>query len=94
MSATQIHQHLDEPERILVFTPDEFILVIVVAIIGFAMGHLLLGLGGAFLAWQLVQKAKAGLSLRRLLGRMYWILPPVMLGMKRSPDSVFREWVG
>lgn len=94
MSGNQIPQHLDEPERILIFTPDEFILVFSVVGFFFFIGELVWGLVAAFLIFQLYSKAKAGLSMRRLIGRMYWIVPPQMLGLSRSPDSVIREWVG
>lgn len=94
MSGNLIPQYLDEPERILVFTPDEFVLVVICLGAGVLTGHFLIGLIAAFFLWQGVQKAKAGLSLRRLMGRLYWLFPPAMMGLKRSPDSAMREWVG
>ncbi|GLK53529.1 MULTISPECIES: type IV conjugative transfer system protein TraL [Alphaproteobacteria] len=94
MSGNLIPQRLDEPERILIFTPVEFVIVVLCLGTGLLSGHVLIGLIAALLFWQGYQKAKAGLSLQRLFGRMYWLLPPRFVGLRRSPDAALREWVG
>ena len=94
MSGIQIPQHLDEPGRVLWMTPDEAI-VTTTAVLGcFMMGWFIQGLVAAFLVNQLMTKAKAGLSLQSVLARLYWWVPPQLMGMKRSPDAVVREYQG
>tara|TARA_R110000744_G_scaffold91550_3_gene177586 strand:- start:15141 stop:15425 length:285 start_codon:yes stop_codon:yes gene_type:complete len=94
MSGIQIPQHLDEPGRVLWMTPDEAV-VTTAAVLGcFIMGWLIQGLVAAFFIHHVLRKAKAGLSLRSVLARIYWWVPPKLLGMKRSPDAVIREFQG
>lgn len=94
MEPVQIPQHLDEPERILLFTPDEFILLIVVVGFGFVFKMFFGAIIAGFVAFRAYSKFKAGFSLRRLLARLYWAAPVRMIGLRRSPDAIIREWVG
>lgn len=94
MEPVQIPQHLDEPERILLFTPDEFILLIVVVGLGFIFKLFFLSIAAGFVVFRLYSKFKAGFSLRRLLARLYWAMPVRVMGLRRTPDAVIREWVG
>ena len=94
MSGIQIPQHLDEPGRVLWMTPDEAVLTTLAVLGCFMMGWYVQGLVTAFFLHQGMTKAKAGLSLQSVLARVYWWLPPQLLGMKRSPDAVIREYQG
>jgi len=94
MDGTKVPQYLDEPERILIFTPDEFI-VCTCVFVGFVLAWKpFIGIIATFLLYQLYTKAKAGLSAQRVWARAYWFIPVSVMSMKRSPDSVIREWVG
>lgn len=94
MIANRIPQHLDEPERILIFTPDEVILCSVVLVGFFAAGMMLWGMVGSVVVYVVYGKYRAGLSVRRMMARVYWTLPVSMIGFRRCPDSSIREWVG
>lgn len=94
MGGIQIPQHLDEPGRVLWMTPDEAVLTTLAVLGCFMMGWYVQGLVAAFFLHQGMTKAKAGLSLQSVLARVYWWLPPQLLGMKRSPDAVIREYQG
>ena len=75
-------------------TPDEAIVTTTTVLGCFMMGWFIQGLVAAFLVNQVMTKAKAGLSVQSVFARLYWWLPPQLLGMKRSPDAIVREYQG
>lgn len=89
-----IPQHLDEPDRYAIFTADEFFVIAFTMMLSIALDKLLIGIFGTFVALYFYNKVKAGLSLRRVLMKVYWHAPPGVLGIKRAPDSVIRHWIG
>ena len=91
---TRIPQHLDEPERYFIFTPDELIVVVGPLVVLTIVTNFLIGLlvgAGAF--WTL-RRLKRGGSLNGLLRAAYWLLPSTTFGLKRTPPSDERLLVG
>jgi conjugal transfer pilus assembly protein TraL len=91
---TEIPQLLDEPDRIILFTPDEFAVLALIIFGSIPLGQLFWGILGAFVSLYFYIKFKAGFSLRRLLMRAYWFVPVRVMGLSRSPESVLRHWAG
>lgn len=89
-----IPQYLDEPERFLIFTPDELIAVVVplaicTVVLNFAYGLVIAGI----IFWCL-RKVKQGGGLQRLLWIGYWLLPADVTQLKATPPSHLREMAG
>ena len=90
----KVVEYLDEPERILFFTIDEFLSFIIPMGVGLGSHHsgfgLLIGLLGLFF----IKKFKAndgGSFLQRL---MYWYLPLKFGKLKYTPPSYLRDFIG
>ncbi|GGH04966.1 type IV conjugative transfer system protein TraL (plasmid) [Glycocaulis abyssi] len=94
MAGTRLYQMLDEPDRFLIFTIDEFLLLAGCLVIGFGFGMPITGIVTFVVSWNVWKRAKRGLSIRNLIASLYWVLPAHMVRLRRSPDSVIREWVG
>lgn len=91
---TYIPQYLDEPERFLVFTPDELIGVVVPLAIGTIVANFAYGLVGGLLVFFGLRKLKQGGGLNRLLWIGYWHLPADVTRLKATPPSHLREMAG
>jgi conjugal transfer pilus assembly protein TraL len=89
-----IPQYLDEPERYIVFTPDEAIAAIVPLAVLSALANFAIGLVGAAAAVLALRKFKEGGPLHRLLWRAYWLAPPGVLKTKATPPSHLRQLAG
>ena len=89
-----IPQHLDEPERYFIFTPDELGVVILPLCIGTILFNFLVGLGFASFGFWAFRKFKKGQGLHRLMHMAYWILPSDILRLRATPPSHLRELVG
>ena len=94
MSGSNIPQHLDEPERMILFTLDEFIVICMISVSGLLIDKLLEGIVAAFLFYYFYLKLKAGFSPSYFKRKIYWYFPSSMLQLKRSPDSLIREFIG
>lgn len=91
---TRIPQHLDEPERYFIFTPDELIAVVVPLLVLTIVTNFLVGvLVGASAFWVL-RRLKRGGGLNHLLWAAYWLLPSSTFGLKQTPPSDERLLVG
>lgn len=91
---TSIPKYLDEPERLLFWTIDEFIALIVPIVFGFAIGVFWLGLVLSPLSSGLLMKTKKRRSPGAFLSRCYWYLPSSLVPLKAVPLSHQRVWVG
>ena len=94
MKDSYIPQHLDEPERYLVFTPDELAVLalplgILTIVANFLVG-LIVGMAGVWL----LRKIKKGAGLNGLLWMAYWLLPSEIFRLKATPPSHLRELAG
>ena len=85
---------LDEPERIGLWTMDEFIAMAGPFVIGILTQHILLGIVFGTLGWWVLRKAKAGRAGSWLLHMAYWHLPPGGTGVRTVPPSHLRLMAG
>ena len=94
MKDTYIPQHLDAPERYLVFTPDELAVVVAPLLICILVFNFLVGLVVAGTCLWALRKFKQGSSLSRLKWATYWLLPSDVFRLKATPPSHLRELAG
>lgn len=85
---------LDEPERIGLWTMDEFIAMAGPFVIGILTQHILFGIVFGTLGWWVLRKAKAGRAGSWLLHMAYWHLPPGVTGVRTVPPSHLRLMAG
>jgi conjugal transfer pilus assembly protein TraL len=90
----RLHRFLDEPERILLWTPDEFIALILPLAIGTVVVNGLVGVIAGVVCWQLLAKVKRGDALVSFLRWLYWSMPPGLLKTGRFPPAHWRELAG
>ena len=91
---TYIPQFLDEPERFLIFTPDELVAVVAPLALCTVFINFAIGLVMAVAAFAGLRKLKRGGGLHRLLWRLYWHLPADVLRLRASPPTHLRELAG
>lgn len=91
---TYIPQYLDEPERFLIFTPDELVAVVAPLALCTVLLNFAVGLVCALAAFFGLRKLKQGGGLHRLLWTLYWHAPTDVLRLKGSPPSHLRELAG
>lgn len=89
-----IPARLDEPERIGLWTLDEFASLAIPFVIGIMTQHVLVGIAFGFLGWWGLRKAKAGRATSWLLHAAYWHLPYGMTGLRAVPPSYLRLMAG
>lgn len=89
-----IPQHLDEPFKLVLWTVDELLVLIVpVIFLMYLFNSPLIGLiiGGVLLV--LLKKLKGEQGHFFIYNLMYWYLPS-MIRFKKTPPSHIREWIG
>lgn len=89
-----IPQHLDEPERYFIFTPDELGVVLLPLGVLTVMANFLVGLVTALVCFWAFRKFKKGQGLHRLMLMAYWVLPSDVLRFRATPPSHLRELAG
>lgn len=89
-----IPARLDEPERIGLWTLDEFAAMAVPFVVGIMTQHVLLGILSGVLGWWGLRKAKAGRATSWLLHVAYWYLPSGVIGVRTVPPSYLRLMAG
>lgn len=94
MQDSYIPQSLDVPERYLIFTADELIVVAVPLLICIIVFNFLIGLLASGTILWVLRQFKRGGSLNRLKWRAYWILPSDAFRLKATPPSYLREMAG
>ncbi len=91
---TYIPNYLDEPERFIIFTPDEALCAVgPLGIVG-ALVNYPTGLATAIVLVFLLRKFKQGGSLARLLWAFYWLFPSEVLKLKATPPAQIRYFAG
>lgn len=90
----QIPRHLDDPFKIIIFTIDEFLILVVPFFIGLwvinaPITGLLIGAAGVFG----LKKLKGAQGHYYLYQLMYWYLPPLRK-LHSTPPSYMREFLG
>lgn len=90
----QILRHLDDPLRILKWTVDEALILLLTPFVGLAIEKGALGIGAAALGFWSLRKIKKSVGVGRLRHALYWVLPPNRRRLKHTPPSSIREYVG
>ena len=93
-SEDYIPQYLDEPERFILFTPDEFGFFLGPLVVVTSFSNFLYGLVAGFAGFVALRKLKEGGPLHRLMWRAYWILPSGLIKLKGTPPSHLRHMAG
>ena len=91
----RICRHLDDPARIIIFTVDEFVGLMLFSFIGFINHFLLTGIGIGT-AWVMLFKyLKKGRGPWFFFQTLYWVLPGSVtrLWFRAFPDSAYRHWL-
>jgi type IV conjugative transfer system protein TraL len=88
-------RYLDEPERLIIWTPKEFALIAVLAIVGLQMKQAIGMLIGFLLAMGILKilngfKLKYGKNFLQFW--CYWNFPPISKNSKIFPPSHIRKW--
>lgn len=90
-----IPRYLDEPERILIFTVDEFMAMIIPFIIlGLLLKFIMTGLIVSAASIYLVRKFKSDMGGAVCKHWLYWHLPREALRLKATPSASIREYIG
>ena len=89
-----VPQRLDDPERIGLWTLDEFLVLAVPFGWGILSQHVLLGLVGAAGAWFAFRKAKNGRASSWIIHWAYWHLGAGFVPLKATPPSHCRLLAG
>ena len=90
----KVPRWLDVPEKILVFTVDEFIALLGVAGVGIIFWEIWVAMPAAALAVIGMRKFKGGENSARLLHWFYWIMPDTVMRWKAIPPSHERLLAG
>lgn len=94
MEKYYIPKHLDAPARILFWTFDEALMFMVPMFIGVMTNHGVIGIlfaVGLFKGWKRI-KGVGNSNLLKCLA--YWHYPASVLGLKSTPDSSIRNYLG
>lgn len=94
MRESYIPQYLDEPERYIIFTPDELFIVAGSLLLCTVIANFAIGLGLAAFGFWAIRKFKKGSSLHRMKWAAYWLLPADLLRLKATPPSYLRHLAG
>jgi len=89
-----IPSYLDEPERILLWTADEFMLLIFPLFLGISFGYFVTGMFGGVLLMTIYGRVKRYIGEQFLPGLIYWYLPLRFSRLSATPPSYIRRYVG
>lgn len=89
-----IPSYLDEPERILLWTADEFLFLIFPLFLGICFGYFITGMIGGVLLMTSYSRLKHYIGEQILPGLIYWYFPLRFSRFKATPPSYIREYVG
>jgi conjugal transfer pilus assembly protein TraL len=94
LEAFYIPKKLDEPERIIIWTLDEFGVCMAPFVLGIMYSYMTTGLVVGILCFILWRKVKGG-NQDLAFGMFYWHLPlHKLLGLKATPPSHYRFFIG
>jgi len=92
--ALEIPRRLNDPPRLFWWDIDVSLLVLAAALAGMVSGFFMSGCAVGVLLGAAYGRAKAGKHPAFALHLLYWHLPAAVTGLKRTPPSHLREWVG
>ncbi|MBS4049382.1 MAG: type IV conjugative transfer system protein TraL [Alphaproteobacteria bacterium] len=89
-----IPQTLDEPDRILIFEPDEGICFLGLLFYGLLFNQFIMGLVSASVCVWALKRLKGSEQPNLPLYAVYWFLPRWMMRLKATPPSFIRFYIG
>lgn len=89
-----IPKHLDDSARLLLWPIDEALSFILPMIFGLIMNLGLIGVICSFLSIFLWRRAKGVGGLSFLKSLIYWYYGSKVLGLKNTPDSAIKNYIG
>jgi conjugal transfer pilus assembly protein TraL len=90
----EIPRRLNDPPRMFWWDLDLSLLVLAGALAGMISGFFLSGCAMGVLLASAYSRAKSGKHAAFARHLLYWYLPAVVTGLKRTPPSHLREMVG
>jgi len=94
IDAFYIPKHLDDPERWLFWTIDEAIVLIAPFILGIALDHSFIGIVMSIILYMLYKKFKSTGVDNLIQYLIYWYFPSWLSGLKFTPPSYIRTYIG
>lgn len=88
-----ILHHLDDPLRILYWTMDEALVLLLPLFAGLGTGHPLVGFVCASIGFWCVKTVKKRFGLSTLRHALYWYFPHSRSKLPHTPPSYIREWM-
>jgi len=89
MNKVTIPKHVDDPPQILIFSIDEFVIMVGFAVVGSTWGLLLPGLFVGFAIGKLFRKMQEGAMPGLLFHMLWWVGLVTLKG--RLPNGLIRE---
>lgn len=90
----KVPRWLDAPEKILVFTIDEFIAFLAAAGLGIVFWEIWVSMPTAAIVVMGLRKFKGGENSAKLIHWLYWIMPDTVMRWKSIPPSHERVLAG
>ena len=94
VEAYYIPRQLDEPERLLFWSMDEALLMLLPVGIGIMSGFILTGVIAGIMFFLLWKKIKGAGQVNLAMYGVYWFFPSILSGMKFTPPSYQRFYLG
>lgn len=94
LEAFYIPKHLDDPERWLFWTVDEALVLIAPFFLGVMLNFYLIGMIMSITLYLLYRKFKSTGANNLIQYMIYWYFPHYMSGLKHTPPSYIRTYVG
>lgn len=93
MDKYYIPKYLDEPTKLIIFTIDELVILVIPILIGLFTDKLLLGLTMGFGLMSLLKKLKGEEGHYFIYHLLYWYVPQ-LVKLKSTPPSYIRDILG
>jgi len=94
IDAFYIPKHLDDPERWLFWTVDEALILIAPFFLGVMMDFYLIGIVMSITLYLLYKKFKSTGADNLIQYLIYWYFPKWLSGLKATPPSYIRTYIG
>jgi len=90
----EIPRRLNDPPRMFWWDLDISLVVVAAALVGMVSGFFMSGCVVGVLLASAYSRMKSGKHPAFALHLLYWYLPAVVMGLKRTPPSYLREMAG
>ncbi len=94
VEAFYIPSQLDEPERLLFWSLDEAMLMLIPTWVGIALGYILIGLIVGIIAFISWKRIKGAGQVNLAIYSVYWFFPHFLSALKFTPPSYQRFYLG